>query len=401
MPVKPATTRIIGIDVARSCAIFLAMGSHVWVVSNAGDFFHGGYVDALKLLMALATPTFIVLFGTMLEVVYLPRFDVTKRSVLVGRLWSRAIQCWLLYSLSIVVLFLVQSEYSFFFSLSTIIMLGVTPFTDILKFYAIALAVAPLLLWARNRFGLTPLLAIAVAVHLLHPVLRSLPSPVDVGLPTEADRLAMFLFGIGGAKLGGPSVLHGMTLVIFGMALGRILLGARTGDPGSLVRRAWIVLLGAGIPLVAGALFVDIETRKGLGNMAMRMDSHPLYFMAGILGAYAVTAATVLVTQRTTDRSAGFWRSMTFFGRTSLFTFAFGNMLLYCIQFEPATPGQSALLGLLLMTAITLLSFCFDWAARKDGAFAKTVSGTQNVISRLAARLSDQGAQLYRQRKMR
>lgn len=401
MTAKIAVTRIVGIDVARSCAIFLAMASHVWVVSKSAAFFQGTYVDALKLLMALATPTFIVLFGTMLEVVYLPRFETGKRSILIARLWSRAIQCWLLYSLSVVVLFFVKPEYSFFFSLSTIGMLGVTPFTDILKFYAIALTVAPALLWARKSLGLIPLLILAVAVHILHPVVRGLPSPADLGLPMEMDRLAMFLFGIGGAKLGGPSVLHGMTLVIFGMALGNILIGAASSASPGIARRAWFVLFGAGLPLIAGAWFIDIETKKGLGNMAMRMDSDPLYFAAGILGAYAITAATVLITMRQPASSAALWKSQTFFGRTSLFTFAFGNMLLYCVQFEPTTRIQSMLLGALLMSAITVLSFCFDRAAQQNGRMAKAVSAIQNWINRLATILSDHGSQLRRQMKTR
>lgn len=394
MRVNMKINRIVGIDVARSCAIFLAMGSHVLAVSKLADVFKGAYVDGLKLMMALATPTFIVLFGTMLEVVYRPRFDTDKRSISIARLWSRAIQCWLLYSLSVVVLFFAKSEYSFFFSLSTIFMLGVTPFTDILKFYAIALTVAPALLWTRNRLGLVPLLILAVAIHILHPVLRGLPSPVVFGLPTEVDRLAMFLFGIGGAKLGGPSVLHGMTLVISGMALGKILMGSASGVAAGMTRRAWLVLLGTGLSLIAGAWILDSETKRGLGNMAMRLDSHPLYFAAGILGAFAVTAAAVLLTLRQSIAPTALWRSLTFFGRTSLFTFAFGNMLLYCVPFEPTTITQSALLTVLLMAAITLLSFCFDRASQQDGRMAKTVSGVQTSIHRLATMLSDQGLRL-------
>jgi hypothetical protein len=207
----------------------------------------------------------------------------------------------------------------------------------------------------------------------------------------------MFLFGVGGAKLGGPSVLHGITLVIFGMALGNILIGGPARSSASLAQRAWFVLVCAGLPLIAGALFVDLETMKGLGNMSLRMDSSPLYFTAGIFGAYVMTATTILATLGRPISSHAVWRSLTFFGRTSLFTFAFGNMLLYCVKFEPTTPSQSALLGVLLMSVITGLSFCFDRASRQDGLMAKAVSRIQEFINRLANILSEQGSRLYHQ----
>lgn len=377
-----ASPRIVGIDVARSIAIFLAMGSHVWATARVGGFFEGPTVDVLRLLMALATPTFIILFGTMLELVYLPRFVPGKRRGISSRLLSRAIQCWLLYSLSVLVLFFTRPDYSFLFSLSTILMLGVTPFTDILKFYAIVLALAPLLLLLRIRFGVVPLLIPAIAVHLLHPVLRALPSPESYGLPKALDRLAMFVSGIGDAQLGGPSVLHGATLVIFGMILGRVLTGdgSETSDPtAKLLRRARWMFISSAFVLLLAVLLVGDETLHELGNMAMRMDSHPLYFIFGILGAYTLTAASILLTpaSKTSEKFA-------FLGRTSLFVFAFGNMLLYAVLFDVTTKAQSVCLAIVLIVLITALSFWFDRASKRDGAVARLVLTIRGHIDHVA-----------------
>lgn len=153
-----AISRIVGIDLTRSVAIFFAMLSHVWVVTAMDHFWSSLPADLLRALMALATPIFILLFGTMLEIIYRPKFVPGEQGLVAMRLFSRAIQCWLLYCLSVIALYLVPDGYSLKFSIATMMLLGVTPFTDILKFYAVVLFLAPILLLLRNRTGLLPLL---------------------------------------------------------------------------------------------------------------------------------------------------------------------------------------------------------------------------------------------------
>lgn len=376
-------SRIIGIDVARSIAILLAMGSHVWTVSRIGDFYEGRWVEVLRIGMAAATPTFIILFGTMLEIVYLPRFTPGRRSTTSAKLLSRAVQCWLLYALSVLVLFLVHDSYSAMFSVATILMLGVTPFTDILKFYSIVLILAPILLWARCRLGLIALVVAAVAVHLAYPLLITLPTPTELKLPTEIDRLWKFLFGLGEAQLGGPSVMHGISLVIIGMAIGRALIGAFEAlrDDASLRRRATIILVSAGAPLAFLFVILDENTIHDLGNMSLRIAGHPLYFFVGMLFACVLTTTAVLVT--TLCGPSRIWRFSAFLGRTSLFTFSFGNILLYCMFAEPENRSEATALAVVLILAIILLSFWFDRTMHRTGWISHRVKSTQQMITEI------------------
>ncbi|RIV88639.1 hypothetical protein D2V17_07040 [Aurantiacibacter xanthus] len=346
-----------------------------------GDFVEDPWVDALRICMAAATPTFIILFGTMLEIVYRPRFIAGHRKTITVRLVSRATQCWLLYALSIGVLFLMRDDYSAAFSIATVLMLGVTPFTDILKFYAVVLVLAPLLLWVRCRLGLVPLAAGAIAVHLAYPLLTALPTPNELGLSKELARLWKFLFGLGEAQLGGPSIMRGITLVIAGMVLGRILIGSSGGRPdmARLRHRTKLLLAGAGISLAVLFAAFDQSTIKELGTMSLRMAGHPLYFLFGVHFAVVLMAATTLLT--TSVKADRFWRNIAFFGRTSLFTFAFGNMLLYCVTAEPENLAAALQLVAVLVVTIITLSVWFDLTMRRKGWIAHCVIELQRMIT--------------------
>ncbi len=357
------------------------MLSHVWVVAEMDQFFSGPLVDVLGVVMALATPTFILLFGTMLEIVYLPRFAAGEQGKVSARLISRAVQCWLLYCLSIAVLYVTAENYSLKFSIATMMLLGVTPFTDILKFYAVALAIAPLLLWLRNRFGLMPLVAAALLVHACYPLIRAIISPVDAGLGAEADRLAMFLFGIGHAKLGGPSILHGASLVIAGMCFGAVMTRVLGRKAETNSRRPLWLLASAALVVTLTAPFSVTDGIRQLGDMSMRMDSHPLYFAEGMAGAVAVTTFAVLATQSLPEEKRKSIEAFAFLGRTSLFTFSFGNMILYCVTAKPTTASSALTLTAGLLLLIVALSYWFDRSARRDGHIKALVKSIQGAVS--------------------
>ncbi|SFN64917.1 hypothetical protein SAMN05216224_108133 [Thioclava dalianensis] len=380
--------RIVGIDVTRSVAIFMAMGSHALIAANAYAFLHGPGIDTLRFAIQMAPPIFIILFGTMLEFVYVPRARAGKFEQCSARLVSRALQCWVLYAVSVLVLWRVDPQVSLLYSISTILMMGITPFTDILKFYALALLLAPLIIGLRLRFGLLPIALVAVAVHLVFPILHAIPAPKEFGFPKEINRLAMFFFGIGDAKLGGPSVLHGLSLVVFGMVFGSIF-SARSNGPAlsasTLERKAWYVLAGAGTLALVQLFVIDRETIHGIANMQLRMESHPIYFLSGVIWAYFTTALLILVTLKARFIPERFWESCNFFGRTSLFTFSFGNMAFYILRGHPDTLQQSLLLTLLGLVVVTLMSFFFDRYARRGGRFAAWLASIRMLSDRIGA----------------
>jgi hypothetical protein len=203
--------RIMGIDSVRSIAILLAMFSHVYAETELGQHLPPEVATPLRVVLQIATPIFILLFGTMLELVYFPRWLSGQREEVTSRLLKRALQCWVLYALSIFCLFLVDEGYSLKFTIACLILMGNSPFTEILKFYAVALALSPLLLRVRERIGIISLVVLALAYQAVWPLLHSMPDAQDdLGVPLEAARLMKFLSGFGSPRLAGPSIFHGL-----------------------------------------------------------------------------------------------------------------------------------------------------------------------------------------------
>lgn len=387
--------RIVGVDAARSVAIAMAMTSHVWGETGIGGYLPQNMSEVLRFFFQVATPTFVLLFGTMLEIVYRPRWadPATRRGVAV-RLVSRALQCWVLYAVSIFALFLVDDGYSLLFSIGTMLFMGNSPYTEILKFYAVVLALAPILLWLRNRGGLLPLVAASLLWQAAWFWLDALPDARDdLGLSLHAARIVKFVTGFGDVPLAGPSVMHGLTLIVAGLCLGAFLVGGKGhfGDHVaarlSFERRVPGLLAAATLAAGAGFLTMPQGTFAALGDMSLRMSSHPLYFIVGAVTATWLTALCIwLADILKLGRMTG-WYRMTFFGRASMFTFAWGNILLYLVQPEPQTLGQTILWATLLLVAICAMSFLFDLAVQKSQLVASRLKSARCIFDRMAQQL--------------
>ncbi|WP_405405955.1 heparan-alpha-glucosaminide N-acetyltransferase domain-containing protein [Paracoccus sp. Ld10] len=368
--------RIIGLDATRSLAIVLAMSSHVYADVNIGTHLPDPVVRMMWFFFQFATPTFILLFGTMLEIVYQPRWTTPlARHRVATRLLSRAFQCWVLYALTIFVLFLTDDGYSIKYSIAAVLFMGNSPYAEILKFYAITLAFAPVLLWLRGRFGLWPLVIAAIAYHAAWPLLTSLPDvESDLGAPRHIASLSQFLTGFGELSRAGPSILHGLTLVVVGQCLGNYLVGqSRAGLQGlstagnaGFGRRVRTVLVGGVMLALIGGLFIDRTVIDGLSQGLLRRDSHPMYFAAGILSATVMTMLFVWLIDVHRIGRTDAWVRATFFGRTSMFTFAWGNILLYLVDLTPDTLGATLAWAAALLAAICAMSIAFDIAARRS-----------------------------------
>lgn len=378
--------RIVGVDAARSVAIAMAMISHVWVETGLGQFIPHDMSLVLRFLFQIATPTFILLFGTMLEIVYRPRWaDPALRFGVSVRLVSRALQCWVLYAISIFALFLVDDGYSLLFSIGTTLFMGNSPYTEILKFYAIVLALAPILLWLRNKCGLLPLVAASLLWQIAWPWLSALPDVQDdLGLSLHVARLVKVVTGFGDVPLAGPSVMHGMTLIVAGLCLGAFLTGNGDISEAGFGRRVSNLLVAATLAAGAGILAMPQGTFADLSDMSLRLSSHPLYFAAGALMAAWLTAFCIWLADILKLGTAAGWDRMTFFGRTSMFTFAWGNILLYLVQPGPGTMGQAIFWAALLLAALIAMSFLFDRATRKSRWVASSLKSAKHLTDATA-----------------
>lgn len=390
--------RILGIDFARSLAIFFAMLAHVFVEAGAHQYLSPDISRVLGVVFQLATPIFVLLFGTMLELAYYPKWQSGQQRQITARLIKRAIQCWILYAISIFSLVLVDEGYSLKFAVACILFMGNSPYTEILKFYAVALLVAPLLLWARARFGLVPLVILAVCVQAAWPLFNALPDVQhDLGFSLKFARVVKFFSGFGSPQLAGPSIIHGLGLVIFGQCIGWFIARSRVyqtipkpGQPGKPVGfsdnipKAAIFFL---ILTVIGALIAPKWVLDGLADMSLRMNSHFIYFAAGTLSAVAVTMAFIWALDARPGTRSPIWYKLSFFGRTSMFTFAWGNILLYLIDYRPDNAAGAFITAAALMATICLMSFAFDALMRNSQQARSLLEMINRPLDLLAQRL--------------
>ena len=189
--------RIIGIDVARAVAILLVTWKHSMASFSARSHVEGWAFYGLEFLMQLATPTFLVLFGAMLELVYRPRFEAGLQHDTTRRLQRRALQCYAYYCLAIIVFFMVMGTYSA--KSLPLVLTGFisVPYSHLLAFYTAARARAPVLIWMRIRFGLIALMSVALFLHVLHPVMSNLPAAPEVFGRDYLQHMSGFIYGRG------------------------------------------------------------------------------------------------------------------------------------------------------------------------------------------------------------
>lgn len=324
--------RIVGFDITRSIAILLAMSSHVYAEVGLGSYVTEGISIPYRFIAQIAPLIFILLFGTMLEIVYFPRWAAGKRVEVTSRLLLRAIQCWVLYAISIFVLFVVDDGYSLAFSISCLIFMGNSPYTEILKFYAVALAIAPILLSARGRFGILPLVIASASFQAAWPVLNALPDAhQSLGIHLQIARFIKFFTGFGSPMNAGPSVLHGITLIVAGQCLGKLVIGnhknqqiddkklERAANFETRVRTLLLLMLFISIIMI---ILLPSGAFLGMADMSLRMESNVLYFLIGTVFAFLSSLAFVWIVDIKYPNLKETWVSWSFFGRTSLFTFS-------------------------------------------------------------------------------
>lgn len=360
------SNRIVGIDLARSLAILLVTWKHSMASFGARGQLEGVANMSLELLMQLATPIFLILFGAMLELVYRPRYEAGKAAETSRRLYRRALQCYGYYALAIIVFFLVMGTYSL--KALPLVFTGFisVPYSHLLAFYTAALALSPWLIDLRNRVGLVPIVSAALLLHLAHPIVNQLPpAPLLFGRD-YLQHMSGFLYGQG-VDFIGPSLIHGLSLVAIGMLFGAGLRPSKRASGTIALSSAASVCMAVVAGLVI-ALSWDWSsphsTLDALLGATLRIESHPLYFGIGILGALVTTWFFMITHDRLGMR---FCYPIRVFGRRSLFAFGIGNILSYI-----APSSVTELFGLwgsvfALFLTVCVLTVIYDQYAEQRG----------------------------------
>ncbi|MEM9523555.1 MAG: hypothetical protein AAF982_06115 [Pseudomonadota bacterium] len=377
-------SRITAIDSSRGLAVVLAMLGH------AANQFMGqvegiGAIQAIQLIFTrTATPTFMILFGIMIELVYLKRLRAGGPEDRVRlRLISRMLTCYVLFA-AIALAAMITGKLMVQDTLEAVLFLGPGRFGNVLKIYTgLFLLIVLTLPWA-IRWGSRFYLGLAVVAWALKYAFQA------IGVPDL--HLVHFIFGH--ATGFGPAILLGVTLVAYGLLIGEALSGYRRPGPAVLMLAAALGLLVFGVLSGDPVAFVMATITD------YRWQNVPYYFAYGIVACSASLAGFWLLGRLLPGRDAAAPSTALSFetlGRDTLFYYGFGNI---AINLLPVYDGSSPVIGyglaLGFLGALTAISMTrgqlFALGNRLFfGLPARLHAGYGQVISGLATRLARAG----------
>jgi len=352
------TPRLAALDAVRGLAVLGAALIHALIATDVWNSVpQTWWKGLLNIGFRSFTPAFFLVFGIMLELVYVRQAETG--TPFAGRLLWRAWLCWLGFAAGAVTA-AIFGHLSVYQLATALLMVGDAPWTSVLRFYSIVLVLVIGLVGLRLRWGTAVPWVLLATIWLLSPLVAIVPWPLSG--PGEPLR---FLWG---STFGNPpiwvggSVWHNLTLVAMGMILGcgfreRL----RQGLSPFPMRLAF--LLAAGCLLVTGvcAMFQDpvVLLRSYAGDrMALRSGHHPVYYAVGGFSALLLLGMMF----RLVRRDGGFLGEV---GRRSLVVFSVSGVLLNMVPVG-LTCGlrYGALLTFLQMAVLVGLVAALRWRDR-------------------------------------
>jgi hypothetical protein len=327
--------RFVFVDALRSLAIALALAAHAVNDFGIPQHLSGIEFSVLRGLTRAAAPSFIFMFGMMLELVYARRIADSGFTAVVPKLMWRSLQCYMGY----VVTVLAGWGFGLFdwaHAAHAMLFIFGAHHGNILKFYTVALLVAIPLLALRTRMGLGPTLAVCFGLWLLSPLLNAIAA------------LPVGRFG-GILELGAQTIPYSLTFVAAGMWVGNSLrqpehLSAR------FHRHVGLLLLAS----AGGAALLMLHSSPSavlhsyLDYYEYRQSHHIGYYLLGLLQALGLCLVFFhLVPYRRSLLSPS--AAVLTFGRTSLLSFTLGNVVLNALVGRVV---PSAVEGLLLTLGV-------------------------------------------------
>jgi surface polysaccharide O-acyltransferase-like enzyme len=316
--------RIVFVDAARGLAVVLALFIHS--LATFGSWYDLPVVPRaiIRVFTSAATPTFIVLFGAMLELIYYRALLVDGPQRVQARLLRRSVNCYVAY-LATVAAGVVSGRRTISAAIAAALSLGDARYGNILKFYAIALVLAIPLLMLRRRKGLGVTVVLGLGLWAFVPLLDYLPWPA---VTSRFSYVTGTLFGrpIGRSWI---SLLHSQALVVVGMTIG-------WGLTQGLSRQRWTALYRTFACVIAGCLAIGVvlalqmSVRQVIGSyltMRFRQLHHIGYYSLGLLEATALIAALAVILPPRLRYGPRLVPVLTL-GRSSLLSFTLGNCLL-------------------------------------------------------------------------
>lgn len=376
-PTPPARSRRFEfLDFARGLAIVMALLSHAvleWRLS--ADLSDGGV--ALRCVLRAGTPTFVLIFGVMLELVYFRQVERGEFRAVARRLLQRGLICYLAY-LTTIATELLGGKCTVRQALDGAFLLAGPAYGYILKFYMTALWLAVPLLWLRGRFGIAMPLALFTFLWLLSPLL-------DYVAWENAARLGEVTGLLFGKPRSALSLWHGAIFIGIGMLIGWSL--RRWQSQGSIKCFALTMAALGGAAVVGIALLLcswsptELFLQHGAARDSFRARQSIEYYVLAFAASLVLLTVCALWVARRGTRS----RPVALFllGRNSLAAFCLGNGLL---NLAPSGLRNVSLELKVAMTVLYLLAAPFVvWLWLRIKALATPARAQQDALPQNAA----------------
>jgi len=276
-------TRILYLDRFRFLVVSLAILSHVLNKHAVMETDLEQGARFAMLFTRMATPSLLIILGIMVQIVYAPRFQ-SEPALTSRRILYRALQCYGAILIIVIVKFLTGQDDANHALQAALFLKRVSNGT-IFQLYALLLPITIGLLWLQRWTGPAGLVLVAVLVWIGAPLVSAIDS-----MPHWRLRdLGSILLGFGDTW--GPSIYHGLSLVVFGMLTGAVISRGRD-------RSTWLAsAVGAGVLAAAALMIVANEVAQiGLRSFASgivevgiyRWNNDIQYYAFGIVAALAL-----------------------------------------------------------------------------------------------------------------
>jgi acyl-CoA synthetase (AMP-forming)/AMP-acid ligase II len=384
---------IIGYDVARSVAILLSLLAHSLVRTN------GPLGPVANLIVRLATPTLIILFGVMIALLHVSRMRSDGSAKALQNNLKMSLQCYGLFALNVFAFWLTEPA-GWKYALITLALLGSMPYAQILSFYAVMFLLLSPIVSLLRRYNFYVLLGCALAIHLAFPLFKAVPTPPEIGGQPMLQRLLDLVIGSGSHPLlAGPSLAHSLVLVLAGYWIGLAARNASSGDGGlAAFFKPQLPLLAVFAGMAVWSMFIPgyPVSFELLTDMTLRNLNHPAYIF--MIGGLALLLLDVFLVSPWTRRVPGWFMIP---GRRSLFAFGFGNVLIILWPASTLAALPPLWNAAILFACVFALIYAYDYCIRtgpQAGGIAGLVSRARQAGDNMTARAAHWLVQTFQRR---
>lgn len=354
--------RLESFDLLRLFFVLMALTAHYRVAQGAGYELPALRTQADTSLLNLpyhiaitrtSMSALLIIFGFMLEYVYASAWRAKGAAVVLEKMLTRTIICYLAFlTLAFLAIWVQGSSSLKAYAGTALFIYPEDGKAFLFKYYTLLIPIVFLLMWLRFRYGLLVEIMTVAALILLAEVIKANTN----GFRAPFELIGANIFGVGNKV--GPSVLHSLALVTLGRLTASYSL-TRKADI-----KAWLLLLL--VVLSVGAVGLEIH-RVGFAEFVRLMastktyrahNSH-IYFAFGMISFLFFWVICWFTIQPLGPKIKS-WIS--YYGGNTFIIFLYGNILLF---FTPHINANGVGYSISLIIYLLLSLLCvnvYEWA---------------------------------------